>query len=214
MSASFLHRRPHFHRRYFLVHPLVPQAYPACIKRPLWYLVYYSLQWTQTQMYMLLPSSASCWTILFAPCYITTIFQSDTILSWCSQNVFINKSVLRHSIISMQWLVPWYLFTDIPIKLRPVTILKNIIIYDRVCRVKAQFPLWVVLHVPKYMKLLLKVPNSCYSKVTWQQIFLQNYSNTHNLRRPTELVDELLDTLHTIYLQFFLLFQPWGILSR
>ena len=88
--------------------------------------------------------------------------------------VFITKSVCQYSITFRHWLVTWDLFTGIPIKLWPVTIMKMVLIYGRVRRVKTQFTPLVRLQVPKYLKRLLKEPNACHDKVTLQRWRIKN----------------------------------------
>ena len=82
-----------------------------------------------------------------------------------------------HVITSRHYLVTCYWSIGIPIKLHPFTILKMVLVYDRVCQVKTQFTLWVWLQVPKYTKCLLMVPNVWHIKVTWQKWRLQKNVN-------------------------------------
>ena len=112
--------------------------------------------------------------------------------------VFINKAVCQHEISYRQWLVPWDSFSDIVIKLRPVAILKTVLIYSRVCWVKIQFPLWVRLQLPKCVKRVINVPNEWHGKVTWNQLYIQKYDKASNIHFPKNLVGDLLENMHTI----------------
>ena len=128
--------------------------------------------------------------------------------------VFINKTVFWHAITSRHWLFPRDCFTGTPIKLLPVTIPKTVIIYGRASWVKTQFPLWVRLQVPKYVKRLIKTTDAWYGKLSWQKWCLQKDGTVSNLQFPTNLTSDILEMLHTIYLKFWWLFQPWRILAR
>ena len=98
-------------------------------------------------------------------------------------------------------------------KTLPVIILKTVLIYGRVRQVKIQFTFWVKLQIPKYTNCLTKVPNSWHSKVNWQQWSIQKDVNMYNHHFPMNLSDDLLEALHTIYLQLWRLSQPWVILA-
>ena len=81
--------------------------------------------------------------------------------------VVINKLLCQHVITSIHWIIPWYHFTDILVKLRPVTILETVLIYGRMLQVKTQFPLWVRLQVPNYVKILINLSNAWHG-MTWE----------------------------------------------
>ena len=130
---------------------------------------------------MLILSSASLWIIWLVLCYRTTRWHYETILSQCPQQCCIKKVLCKHSIISRHFFSPGYLFIGVLVKICPVTILKIVLIYGRVRQVKTQFLLWLRLHVTKYMKFLIKVPNVWHSKLTWYQWRIQNDANASNL---------------------------------
>ena len=83
--------------------------------------------------------------------------------------VYINTSVYKNEISSMHWIVLQDCYAAILVKPRTFTILKKIIIYDRVRQVKTQFSLWMQLLVTKYTNHLLKVTNKWNRKVTWKK---------------------------------------------
>ena len=140
---------------------------------------------------------------MFTQCFLYTTLmgtlrQDGLIMASCC----IKKALCKHSIISRHFFFPGYLFIGVLVKICPVTILKIVLIYGRVRQVKTQFPLWLRFHVTKYMKFLIKVPNAWHSKLTWYQWIVQKDANASNLHVSDKRDNEILQKLHTIYLQF------------
>ena len=71
--------------------------------------------------------------------------------------IWINKSVCELEITSRHWLFTWDISTGIPTKLRPATILKTVLIYGRLHRVKKK------LLVTTSGTQIYEVPN----KISW-----------------------------------------------
>ena len=53
----------------------------------------------------------------------------------------VNKTMCRHEGASCDWHICWYCLVSVPIRLRPVTLMKPDLVDGRMCQVETQLPL-------------------------------------------------------------------------